>query len=147
MIDFNGVCQYRLQYRFRNLGKIRVSSHCGTFPTASGRCSMQYKRPKTQCAQVRASRVNPGMHRIWPLYCKVRQAMNTPSVVCKPGRIVLDPQGRRVEIIKVEGDDVTVKLGGSYGATVKLPRSTLRPCKPGAGSLAPLGEESVKEGG
>lgn len=44
----------------------------------------------------------------------------------KSGRMVVDPQGRMVEIKKAEGDEVTVKLGGSYGATVKLPASTLR---------------------
>lgn len=48
------------------------------------------------------------------------------AVVCKPGRFVLDPQGRRVEIVKVEGDNITVKLYGSYAARVTLPRSTLR---------------------
>jgi hypothetical protein len=45
----------------------------------------------------------------------------------KPGRYVLDPSNRRVYVLAVEGDNVKVRLGGSYGATVTYPRSVLRP--------------------
>ena len=48
-------------------------------------------------------------------------------MIIKLGRYVLDPLNRRVLVIKVEGDLITVRLGGSYGAHVRYPRSTLRP--------------------
>jgi hypothetical protein len=32
-----------------------------------------------------------------------------------------------VEIVEVHPDDVTVRLGGSYGARVKIPKSACRP--------------------
>lgn len=50
------------------------------------------------------------------------------SFMLKPGREVLDPQNRVVTIVRVEpGDAVVVRLKGPYGATVRLPASTLRP--------------------
>jgi hypothetical protein len=45
----------------------------------------------------------------------------------KPGREVLDPSNRRVYVLSVDGDSVTVRLGGSYGATARYSRSMLRP--------------------
>jgi len=43
----------------------------------------------------------------------------------KPGRIVIDPLNRRVEVVRVEGEQVVVKLFGPYGATVSYPKSSL----------------------
>lgn len=57
--------------------------------------------------------------------------MNEP--VFKPGRMVLDPLNRVVEIVKTQGQDheggpliIHVRLAGSYGATIWYPRSMLR---------------------
>jgi len=55
------------------------------------------------------------------------KALRAAALVVKPGREVLDPNNRRVYVLSVDGDQVTVRLGGSYGATVRYSRSMLRP--------------------
>ena len=45
----------------------------------------------------------------------------------KPGQTVVDPMNRHVTVVEVDGISVTVRLGGSYGATVRLPATALRP--------------------
>lgn len=50
-----------------------------------------------------------------------------PCPKFKPGGEVLDPHNRRVYVLSVDGDTITVRLGGSYGATVRYSRSMLRP--------------------
>jgi hypothetical protein len=47
--------------------------------------------------------------------------------VFKPGDVVLDPMNRHVTIVSVEGISAVVRLVGSYGVTVRLPASVLRP--------------------
>jgi hypothetical protein len=49
------------------------------------------------------------------------------ALVVKPGREVLDPSNRRVYVLSVDGDQVTVRLGGTLGTTVRYSRSMLRP--------------------
>lgn len=44
----------------------------------------------------------------------------------KAGRDALDPMGRVVYIVRIDGDMATVKLGGSYGAHVQVPVTALR---------------------
>jgi len=44
----------------------------------------------------------------------------------KPGRKCLDPLNRMVIVLSVNGTMVTVKLEGSYGATIIYPKSCLR---------------------
>jgi endonuclease YncB( thermonuclease family) len=46
--------------------------------------------------------------------------------VFKVGREVLDPHNRVVVVTAVDGDTVTVRLAGSYGAHVRFTRSLLR---------------------
>jgi len=56
-------------------------------------------------------------------------------VILKPGREVLDPHNRRIEVVSVTPDPsgdkardvVTCRLRGPYGATVTYTRSMLRP--------------------
>lgn len=56
----------------------------------------------------------------------------------KPGRYVIDPQGREVYVIDIipdlsgdkSRDMVKVRLAGPYGARVTYPRSVLRPVAP-----------------
>jgi hypothetical protein len=55
----------------------------------------------------------------------------TPKL--KPGHYALDPQNRRVYIVKVVGDEATVRL--TTGQTVRLPASVLRPAEGDANSL------------
>lgn len=45
----------------------------------------------------------------------------------KPGQKVIDPWNREVTVLSVNGSIATVKLYGSYGATVQYPISCLRP--------------------
>lgn len=83
-------------------------------PSAHGNLCM---RDMCACGAVRDTNVN-GRH-------QERGPWQQPPML-KPGREVLDPHNRVVTVVAVEGDAVTVRLAGPYGATMRLSRSMLR---------------------
>lgn len=52
--------------------------------------------------------------------------LGNEPVRAKVGREVLDPMGRRVTIVAVNGSMVTVKMGGYMGITAQYPITSLR---------------------
>jgi hypothetical protein len=68
-------------------------------------------------------------HSVKPAAMANLSSLCVPLIRLKVGRDVVDPNGRHVTVVSVGtgmNPDVTVRLGGSYAATVTYPASCLR---------------------
>lgn len=109
----------------------RLASH---FMSSAARLVRVYRFPSMTHARVFCQRLKQGTwyegvggHGI----ALIQKATPAPKLVIKPGRRVLDPQNRVVEVVSsgkdFAGEYVDVRLAGSYRATIRYPLSCLSP--------------------